>query len=54
MPFEKSATLAAFLRAPRKKLPYIIDDGKVVADSEMIIEHLRKNYNVWLDSQRCP
>jgi glutathione S-transferase len=49
IPFEKRASLAAFLRAPRKKLPYIIDDAEVIADSELIIEHLRKKYDIWLD-----
>src|SRR5262245_6178117 len=49
IPFEKTASLAAFLKAPRKKLPYIIDDGKVIADSETIIEYLKKKYDVWLD-----
>jgi glutathione S-transferase len=54
IPFEKSVGLAALLRAPRKKLPYIIDDGKVIADSEAIIEHVKKKYNVWLDDWLTP
>src|SRR5262245_29461483 len=39
IPFEKSASLAAFLKAPRKKLPYIVDDANVIADSELIIDY---------------
>jgi glutathione S-transferase len=50
IPFEKSASLPALLKAPRKKLPYIVDDGNVVADSELIIEHIKNKYGVWLDN----
>src|SRR5262249_12563230 len=51
---EKTASFGAFLKAPRKKLPYIIDDGKVIADSENIIEHLKKKYDVALDDWLTP
>ncbi len=54
MPFEKKASIAAMFRAPKKKLPYIVDDGEVIADSEFIIEHLRRKYNVWLDDWLTP
>ena len=32
---------ASPMRAPRKKLPFIDDDGRVIADSALIIEHLK-------------
>jgi glutathione S-transferase len=54
IPFEKAASFAAFLKAPRKKLPYIVDDGEIIADSETIIEHLKKKYDVWLDDWLTP
>ena len=50
--FEKRTSLVAFMRAPKKKLPYIVDDGQVVDDSEGIIEYLNRNYGVSLDSGR--
>jgi glutathione S-transferase len=54
IPFEKTTSLAALLKAPRKKLPYIIDDADVITDSEMIIEHLKNKYGVWLDDWLAP
>ena len=54
VPFEKRISLMAFMRAPKKKLPYIVDDGKVVDDSEGIIEYLKRNYDVSLDSWLTP
>ena len=35
--------------APKKKLPYIEDDGKKIADSHFIIKYLTEKYNVQLD-----
>jgi glutathione S-transferase len=54
IPFVKSANLAAFLKAPRKKLPYIVDDANVIADSELIIDYLKNKYNVCLDDWLTP
>ena len=54
VPFEKRTSLVAFMRAPKKKLPYIVDDGQVVDDSEGIIEYLKRNYGVSLDSGLTP
>ncbi|MDA0655975.1 MAG: glutathione S-transferase family protein [Proteobacteria bacterium] len=31
-------------KAPKGKLPYIEDDGEIIADSTIIIEHLKKKY----------
>jgi glutathione S-transferase len=36
-------------KAPLGKLPYIVDDGKVIADSSCIIEHLQRTHGVKLD-----
>ena len=36
-------------KAPKTKLPYIIDNDTTIADSSFIIEHLEKAYDVQLD-----
>ena len=36
--------------APRGQLPYIIDDGETVGDSESIIAHVTSKYRVTLDA----
>jgi len=35
--------------APRGQLPYIIDDGEAIGDSDMIIEHLTRKYHLKID-----
>ena len=30
--------------APRGQLPYIVDDGEMIGDSEIIIAHLERKY----------
>jgi len=35
--------------APRGQLPYIIDDGEAIGDSDMIIEHLTRKYRLKID-----
>lgn len=43
------------LKAPKKKLPYIVeDDGAVVADSHFIIEHLKQRRGDPLDAGLSP
>jgi glutathione S-transferase len=37
--------------APRGQLPYIIDDGEVIGDSETIIAHLLRKYRLPIDDQ---
>ena len=37
-------------RGPKGKLPFIKDDGKIIPDSQNIIEHLEKAYGVNLDA----
>jgi glutathione S-transferase len=46
-PFEVSTK--GFPRAPKGKLPYIRDDGKIVADSTFIRWHLEEKYGVDFD-----
>ncbi len=36
-------------KAPKGKLPYINDDGTVIADTALIIDYLKKQYSVTLD-----
>jgi glutathione S-transferase len=35
--------------APRGQLPYIIDDGEAIGDSDTIIEHLTRKYRLKID-----
>ena len=39
-------------KAPRGQLPYMVDDGETIGDSETIIAHLNKKYA--LDHRRRP
>jgi glutathione S-transferase len=41
-------------RAPKGKLPFIKDDGKVIADSSIIIDYLKQKYGNSLDSHLTP
>jgi len=36
--------------APRGQLPYVVDDGETIGDSEVIIAHLTRKYGVTLDA----
>jgi glutathione S-transferase len=36
--------------APRGQLPYIVDDGETIGDSETIIAHLNRNYALAIDA----
>jgi glutathione S-transferase len=40
--------------APRGQLPYIIDDGKTIGDSETIIAHLKHKYGLTIDAALSP
>jgi glutathione S-transferase len=37
--------------APRGQLPYIVDDGAAIGDSETIIAHLTSKYRVTIDAE---
>jgi glutathione S-transferase len=41
-------------KAPKKKFPYIDDDGKVIADSGFIIDYLKATYGDPLDQALTP
>jgi glutathione S-transferase len=47
LPFEKRAI--GMRKAPKGKLPYIEDDGRVIADSTFIRLHLERKYRVDFD-----
>ena len=42
------------LRAPKKKLPYIDDGGRIIADSHLIIDYLKSHYGDPLDAALTP
>ncbi len=49
IPFESVSGVANLRKAPKGKLPYIDDGGKLVADSHLIISYLRAKYDSPLD-----
>lgn len=53
LPFEK-VKIADPRKAPKGKLPYINDDGFVIADSGLIIEYLKQKYGDTLDAKLTP
>jgi glutathione S-transferase len=50
LPYE-CAHGADFRKAPKGKLPYVVDDGKVVADSTFIVDYLKATYGDKLDAR---
>jgi glutathione S-transferase len=44
------ADTRGFTRAPKGKLPYIVDDGTVIADSTLIRLHIEKKYGFDFDA----
>jgi glutathione S-transferase len=53
LPFEAVNSGDVF-KAPKRKLPYIDDDGSIVADSSFIIEHLKRRHGDPLDAALTP
>jgi glutathione S-transferase len=49
LPFELVYT-GNVMQAPKRKLPYIDDDGAVVADTTFIVEYLKRRYGDPLDA----
>ncbi|TPV60036.1 glutathione S-transferase family protein [Aestuariibacter sp. GS-14] len=47
--FTTVTDFAAFKKAPKGKLPYIVDEGKCIADSFFILKHLQAKYGNALD-----
>ncbi len=41
-------------KAPKQKLPYVDDDGTVLGDSRLIIEHLEQRRGISLDAHLAP
>lgn len=54
IPFEVASGLENLRRAPKGKLPFIEDDGHVVADSTFILEYLKKKHGDTLDAGLTP
>jgi glutathione S-transferase len=50
LPFRHEHVLDA-KNAPRGQLPYIVDDGAPIGDSDVIIAHLIKRYGLEIDSR---
>jgi glutathione S-transferase len=48
------ADTGGFRRAPKGKLPYIDDEGTIVADSSLIRFHIEKKYGIDLDAGLAP
>jgi glutathione S-transferase len=38
-------------KAPRGQLPYLIDDGEIIGDSDTIIAHLKRKYALKIDDE---
>lgn len=49
LPYQVVATLP--MKAPKGKLPYIEDQGRIIADSRLIIEYLKQRYGDTLDGK---
>jgi glutathione S-transferase len=52
LPFERR--MMSFVKAPKRKIPYIDDDGLLLGDSTFIRWHLEQKYGVDLDAGLTP
>jgi len=54
--FESISSADNLQKAPKGKLPFIDDDGDIIADSTFIIDHLKQKYHAdldtWLDDEQ--
>ncbi len=41
-------------QAPRGQLPYIVDDGETLGDSQVILAHLTKKYRLTIEAALTP
>ena len=48
--FELVSDASKLNSAPKKKFPYIDDDGEIIADSSFILDHLSKKHNLDIDA----
>lgn len=48
--YVKDTSFGAFRRAPKGKLPYIVDDGVIIADSTFIRLHLQHKFGLDFDA----
>ncbi|GAB2198430.1 glutathione S-transferase C-terminal domain-containing protein [Sessilibacter sp. MAH4] len=48
--YQSKAGMKYLSKSPKGKLPFIDDNGAVIGDSELIIQHLQKRYNIELDN----
>ena len=53
LPFQHEHVFDA-AAAPRGQLPYIVDDGETIGDSDTIIAHLNAKYRLAIDAARTP
>jgi glutathione S-transferase len=54
LPYRVARGISGYRRAPKGKLPWIDDDGTVVADSDFIRRHLETRHGVDLDAGHGP
>ena len=57
LPFEAPpASMQRLMQAPKGKMPYIEDEGRLLADSTLIIDYLKQRYgdrlDAWLDAEQ--
>ncbi|HKG77650.1 MAG TPA: Tom37 metaxin N-terminal-like domain-containing protein, partial [Beijerinckiaceae bacterium] len=50
LPYRTESSMAAFRKAPKGRLPYIDDNGTIVADSTFIRWHIEKKYGMDFDA----
>jgi glutathione S-transferase len=54
LPYETNTRFGGFLKAPKRKLPYIRDNGAIVSDSTFIRFHIEKKYGFDFDRGLSP
>lgn len=49
-----TSKMADFRKAPKGKVPFIEEDGAILGDSQLIIEHLKRKHGDTLDAKLSP